>query len=149
MALIDCPECGARVSDVAPACPQCGFPVSGARADTSPDPAVAASSTTAAQPAAAASTAAPATTASKSPDDIPPLPTERSAEPFTIAGRPIPIAALLFWGGMVVGLILKAVGGFENETPLRFVPYTMIFLGILWFAVTEFSLLVRHRRRRT
>jgi hypothetical protein len=148
MALIDCPECGARVSDVAPACPQCGFPVSGARAGTGPDAEVAASGTAAAQPA-AASTSAPATTAATSPDDAAPLPTERSAEPLTIGGRPIPIAALLFWGGMVVGLILKTVGGFENETPLRFVPYTMIFLGVLWFAVTEFTLLVRHRRRRT
>src|SRR4051794_34440499 len=28
MALINCPECGARVSDRAPACPKCGCPIS-------------------------------------------------------------------------------------------------------------------------
>lgn len=27
MALIDCPECGKRISDQAPACPGCGVPV--------------------------------------------------------------------------------------------------------------------------
>ncbi len=33
MALVDCPECGKRVSTLAVACPHCGFPLSrGARA---------------------------------------------------------------------------------------------------------------------
>lgn len=27
MALIDCPECKRSISDQAPACPQCGFPM--------------------------------------------------------------------------------------------------------------------------
>lgn len=27
MALIDCPECGKKVSDMAKACPSCGYPV--------------------------------------------------------------------------------------------------------------------------
>jgi len=29
MALISCPECSHRVSDKAPACPSCGYPVAG------------------------------------------------------------------------------------------------------------------------
>ncbi len=142
MALIDCPECGARVSDAAPACPKCGYPVSamvaavpethasaGPSAGSSPSPAVAA-------------------TASSAPAEPAPLPTERSAEPFTIRGRPIPIAAVLFWGGLVVGMTLSAFPSQDGETPFRYVPYTMVFAGILWFSVTELTLLVRHRRRR-
>ncbi len=135
MALIDCPECGARVSDVAPACPQCGFPVANqVNADASPQ--------------GAASSGTSADTPATQPT-IPPLPTERSAEPFRIGGRRVPIAAILFWGGLVVGVALNAAGGGE-ETPFRYVPYTMIFLGMGWFAVTEFIMLVRgrHRRRR-
>jgi hypothetical protein len=137
MALIDCPECGARVSDAAPACPKCGFPIAArkaqptsvAQADVTP------AASAAAEP--AASSSEPAL-----------LPTERSAEPFRIAGRRVPIAAVLFWGGMVLGVILKAFAGEDGVTPYRYVPIMMILLGVLWFSVTEFTMLVRHRIRR-
>lgn len=39
MALINCPECGRQVSDSAPACPSCGFPVAEKVAATSATPA--------------------------------------------------------------------------------------------------------------
>ena len=29
MALIDCPECKRSISDQAPSCPQCGYPIKG------------------------------------------------------------------------------------------------------------------------
>ncbi|MCU9949143.1 zinc ribbon domain-containing protein [Pseudomonas solani] len=29
MALIDCPECNRSISDQAPSCPQCGYPMKG------------------------------------------------------------------------------------------------------------------------
>jgi hypothetical protein len=89
-----------------------------------------------------------ATLSSSTAAEPPPLPTERSAEPFTLAGRPIPIAAVLFWGGMVVGMILKAFAGEDGETPFRYVPYSMVLGGILWFSVTELNLLLRNRQRR-
>jgi hypothetical protein len=127
MALINCPECGAQVSDAAPACPKCGYPIATAAAS------------------AGTSATAPAAQTKAEPE---PLPTERSAEPFTIKGRRIPIAAVLFWGGLVVGMILSAFKGEDGQTPLRYIPYTMIFGGMLWFSVTEMALLLRHRRRR-
>jgi len=127
MALITCPECGAQVSDAAPACPKCGYPMASV----------------------AATTAGTATAVTEPRAEPEPLPTERSAEPFTIGGRRIPIAALLFWGGLVVGVILSAFKGEDGHTPLRYVPYAMIFAGMLWFSVTELTLLLRHRRRRS
>lgn len=142
MALIDCPECGAKVSDAAPACPKCGFPiaehVAQTTADASPDVA----------PAAPSPTASPATDSAETGSEPPLLATERSAEPFRIAGRRVPIAAVLFWGGMVIGLILKSFAGEDGVTPYRYVPITMILLGVLWFSATEFTMLVRHRIRR-
>jgi hypothetical protein len=36
MALIDCPECGHKVSTVAVACPECGYPVKASPATSSP-----------------------------------------------------------------------------------------------------------------
>jgi hypothetical protein len=133
MALINCPECGAQISDQAPTCPQCGFPIAPAAHD-------------AGAPVAQAAAAGGAGSA----QDVPPLPTERSAEPFRIAGRRVPIAALLFWGGMVVGILLKygIFGGGDVPAPLRYVPYFMLFGGVLWFAVTEFTMIIRNRKRR-
>jgi hypothetical protein len=126
MALITCPECGAEVSDAAPACPKCGYPVATAT------PAGSGASATIAEPRA----------------EPEPLATERSAEPFTFHGRRIPIAGLLFWGGLVVGVILSAFKGQDGQTPFRYIPYVMIFGGMLWFSVTELTLLIRHRKRR-
>ena len=31
MALIECPECGAKISDAAEACPKCAYPISSSR----------------------------------------------------------------------------------------------------------------------
>jgi hypothetical protein len=134
MALITCPECGAQVSDAAPACPQCGYPVA----------------TAAAIPAGSAGVAAAPAAAAERRVEPEPLPTERSAEPFTIGGRPVPVAFLLFWGGLIVGVVLKyaVFGGDEVPAPLRYVPFFMIFAGMLWFSVTELWLLLRHRKRR-
>ena len=39
MALIDCPECGHKVSTVAVACPECGYPVKGRPVTSVPAPA--------------------------------------------------------------------------------------------------------------
>ncbi|MCG6941861.1 MAG: zinc ribbon domain-containing protein [Thiohalocapsa sp.] len=132
MPLITCPECGAQVSDAAPACPKCGYPVAAAVA------------------AAGAESAVANVRATEPRTDPEPLPTERSAEPFTFQGRRIPIAGLLFWGGMVVGVILKfgVFGGGEVPKQLRYIPYFMIFSGMLWFSVTELYLLIRYRIRR-
>ena len=142
MALIDCPECGDRVSDSAPACPKCGFPIAANIAKTS---ASEPSETSAAPSVAATPTPPEATTAATEP---PLLPTERSAEPFRIAGRRIPIAALLFWGGITVGVLLRYVAGDEAAETYKYVPYSMIFLGMLWFAATEFVMLIRYRQRK-
>jgi hypothetical protein len=32
---------------------------------------------------------------------------------------------------------------------LRYLPYLMIFTGMLWFSVTEFTMLIRNRVRRS
>lgn len=134
MALIQCPECGGSVSDRAPTCPHCGFPLA------APEPA----------PIAAAAPGAddgPAATA-------PTRPPIELVEPWRprLAGRRIPIAMLLFWGGMVVGMILKfwappVVEGAEPE-PWRIIPWAMIWIGVLWFAINEFIAIMRNRARR-
>jgi hypothetical protein len=139
MALIDCPECGAKVSDKAPTCPHCGVVIAG---------------TSDARPAETKTQASAlvAESASAQPDydpNPPPLATERSAEPFRIAGRRVPIAALLFWGGMVIGVILSMTVPNYREMSLRYLPYLMIFTGMLWFSVTEFTMLIRNRVRRS
>jgi len=70
---------------------------------------------------------------------------------FSLAGRRIPIAAILFWGGMVVGIMMKYMvppdPGAEPELWRR-LPWAMIWIGILWFAVTEFTALIRNKKRR-
>jgi hypothetical protein len=150
MALIDCPECGARVSDAAPACPKCGFPIAAHKAQPTPvaEPDVASAAPSLAASPTASPTASTATESAAASSEPPLLSTERSAEPFRIAGRRVPIAAVLFWGGMVLGLILKAFAGEDGVTPYRYVPITMILLGVLWFSVTEFTMIIRHRMRR-
>jgi hypothetical protein len=138
MALINCPECNGQVSDRAPVCPHCGFPLNAV-----------AESAGAAAPAAAAT--ATATSAAPSMD------TESHFEPgepwrLRLAGRPVPVAMLLFWGGMVVGVIFKfwlpEVPEGAEAPAWRAVPWAMIWLGVLWFAVTEFAGLLRARARR-
>jgi len=140
MALIDCPECGAKISERAPTCPQCGFPIATESSDLS---------TASAEPMAEAKDADP-TPAAASATEPAPLPTERSAEPFSLAGRPLPIAFLLFWGGMVLGVVLKfaVFGGDQVPKPFSYIPYLMVFGGVLWFSVTEFTMLIRNRKRR-
>ncbi len=135
MALIDCPECGAQVSDRAPTCPHCGVPIASGATSTQP------SSATAAQ----GSVAEPAS-ANRLDASI-----HDTVEPFRLrlAGRPLPIAGLLFWGGMVVGLVLKAIAppsDPETETEFwRYLPWLMIWCGVLWFAVTEFGALIKNK----
>ncbi|MFP4062064.1 MAG: zinc ribbon domain-containing protein [Halochromatium sp.] len=144
MALIDCPECGGQVSDRAPTCPHCGVPIASsaeARGGAQPE-----------QPsqAAIASASAAAPAAANALDASP----YDSVEPFRIrlAGRPLPIAGLLFWGGMVVGIMLKYLvppSEPEGETEFwRYLPWLMIWLGVLWFAVTEFGALIKHKLNR-
>jgi hypothetical protein len=130
MALITCPECGAQVSDAANACPKCGFPIANIAA------------------AQVATAPAESMVAAEALTEPALLPTERSAEPLRFMGRRIPIAALLFWGGMTLGVVLSMFKGEDGSTPLRYIPYTMIFAGMLWFSVTELSLLLKHRKRR-
>lgn len=142
MALIDCPECGAKVSESAPACPKCGFPIAAHIAKTASR-----EQSEATAPASVAATSAPSEAPSP-PTEPPLLPTERSAEPLRIAGRRIPIAALLFWGGITVGVVLRYGAGDEAAETYKYVPYSMIFLGMFWFAATEFIMLIRHRQRR-
>jgi ribosomal protein L40E len=148
MALIDCPECGAKISERAPTCPKCGFPIAVAGGDPATRAEPMAADTMSDAPASAAPDAT--TTHATPATDPPPLPTERSAEPIRIGGRRIPIAALLFWGGMVLGVVLKfgVFGGGEVPKPYSYAPYLMLFGGVLWFSVTEFTMLVRNRRRR-
>ncbi|WP_462321298.1 zinc ribbon domain-containing protein [Halochromatium sp.] len=157
MALIDCPECGRQVSDRAPTCPQCGVPIAipasapGAAATAAAAPANAAvlgdSHSLHAQESAAASspTTETDTAASK----------HETVEPFRIriAGRPVPVAGILFWGGMVLGMGLKYLlpptAEAEAEPEIwRVVPWVMIWCGVLWFAVTEFGALLKSKLSR-
>lgn len=76
---------------------------------------------------------------------------QATVEPFKvrIAGRPIPIAAILFWGGMLFGVILKyGVPLAPDAEPeiWRRLPWVMIWVGVLWFAVTEFIALMMQKR---
>lgn len=146
MALIDCPECGGQVSDRAPTCPHCGVPVANA-AGSAASSQSASAGPDAADPTQAFSPAtAPAVAAGSA------APTTETIEPFRfrLAGRPIPVAGLLFWGGMVVGVILKFAfpPAADAEPELwRRVPWAMIWVGVLWFAVTEFTALMRNKLR--
>jgi hypothetical protein len=144
MALIDCPECGGQVSDRAPTCPHCGVPIAAAAGTTATASAVA--DTTPDQPAAAESPSASAAFKESFSPQV------QEVQPFRprIAGRAIPIAGLLFWGGMAFGMaqhyIFRTPEG--GDSPWRTAAFVMIFAGVLWFAVTEFTALVRSRRQR-
>lgn len=141
MALIDCPECGGQVSDRAPTCPHCGVPIASS--------AKAHSGATSTQP--PSSTTAPGGVAEPASANQLDASIHDTVEPFRlrIAGRPLPIAGLLFWGGMVVGLMLKALAppsDPETETEFwRYLPWLMIWAGVLWFAVTEFGALIKNK----
>lgn len=140
MALISCPECGGQVSDRAPTCPHCGAPIAGV---------VSAAGVAQEAPAAATAPAAPAPEAASSATE------QDQFEPYRfqlrLAGRRIPVALILFWGGMVVGVAMHQMvppqEGVEPELWRR-IPYGMIFLGFLWFAVTELYEALRNRRLR-
>lgn len=136
MALIDCPECGGQVSDRAPTCPHCGVPI------------VAATTATAHQQ--PASPEGPAREPSAVTDPSVELTKHETVEPFKLrlAGRPIPVAAVLFWGGMVLGVIIKYAFPQAPDTEpevWRRLPWAMIWLGVLWFAVTEFGALMKQK----
>lgn len=147
MALIDCPECGGQVSDRAPTCPHCGVPIAVASASSAPNAAAGTTLETASGPSAGVATTSP--TAFQ--DSF--TPQVQEVEPFKLrlAGRPIPIAGLLFWGGMVVGMIMSYVfpsqEGVEPEL-WRYIPWLMIWGGVLWFAINELTALIRSRSRR-
>lgn len=145
MALIDCPECGGQVSDRAPACPHCGVPIADG-VGIGPASGSAAGGT--GQSSVAASDAYPA-----SQPHIETATPAEVVEPFRfrLAGRPIPVAGTLFWGGMVVGIIIKFLAPIEPDAEpelWRRLPWLMIWAGVLWFAVTEFGALIRNRLRK-
>jgi hypothetical protein len=78
---------------------------------------------------------------------------QQSVEPFRLrlAGRPIPVAGILFWGGMVLGMGLKFVLPPMPEGEAEFwrsLPWVMIWCGVLWFAVTEFGALMKNKLSR-
>jgi hypothetical protein len=141
MALIVCPECGGQVSDRAPTCPHCGVPIVAATATPAPEDA--------SESAASESTSGSKASAAYKETFSPQI---QEIEPWKprLGGRRIPVAFLLFWGGMVFGVIQHfafpvAAGG---DSLMRTVAFYMIFAGVLWFAVTEFIALVRSRRLR-
>lgn len=122
MALIHCPECAGTVSDQAPVCPHCGFPLAG--------------------PVAAAPNAASAdegTASGISLDD--PSKDSYPGKPYHWSDR-VPVAFLLFWGGMLVG-VMGSGGTMENltgsgvqaadRTPIGWIAWGMVIGGILWF----------------
>lgn len=135
MALIACPECGAQVSDRAPSCPHCGVPI--AATSTPPAPRASAQAVGAADP------------------DQEPVSRFADVElvrpfAFRIAGRRVPMALLLFWGGMTVGIIMKTVmpvAEGEESPAWRVIPWLLIWAGVLWFAITEGIAAFINRRR--
>ncbi|MBK5929201.1 zinc ribbon domain-containing protein [Halochromatium salexigens] len=143
MALIDCPECGGQVSDRAPTCPHCGVPIA-----NSANASIGAKSEQRTQTATAPmNTAEPAASNTVDASDSS---LHETVEPFKLrlAGRPIPIAGILFWGGMVVGIIMRYMFPPEPDAELeiwRRVPWLMIWAGVLWFAVTEFGALIKNK----
>lgn len=148
MALIECPECGGQVSDRAPACPHCGVPIANS-ASTGANPTAAPSNTDQANtdhggPSSASAQANPAAVDAGPAKPIEPL-------RLRLAGRPIPVAGVLFWGGMVVGITIKFMFPPEPDTEpelWRRLPWLMIWAGVFWFAVTEFGALIRNRLRK-
>ncbi len=153
MALIDCPECGSQVSDRAPTCPHCGVPIALAANAPNATAAAAAPRADAAEQEDANSARAQEAATASPPTSETYASRHESVEPFKlrIAGRPIPIAAILFWGGMVLGMGLKYLfpPAAEAEPELwRRLPWFMIWAGVLWFAVTEFGALMKSKLSR-
>jgi hypothetical protein len=123
MALIQCPECNGNVSDQAPTCPHCGFPLSN-------------------QTAAATATPPSATTDQPSPEISPEALTGYPGKPYHWSDR-IPVAFLLFWGGMLMGAMMGSGDIVESlegngiqaaeRTPVGWLAWAMIIGGVLWF----------------
>ncbi len=126
MALIQCPECDGKVSDQAPVCPHCGFPLGG-------------------QPVATQATGASIASETHmgagegiSHDALPGYP----GKPFHWTDR-VPVAFLLFWGGMLVGVMgggtdmvesLSGGGvGVSERTTIGWLAWGMVIGGIVWF----------------
>lgn len=152
MALIDCPECGSQVSDRAPTCPHCGVPI--ATPAGAPNAAAVAGATRTDAPTQRNTSSGQAheSAAATLPTTEPQASASRheTVEPFKlrIAGRPIPIAAMLFWGGMVLGMAFRYLfpPAAEAEPEMwRRLPWVMIWGGVLWFAVTEFGALIKSK----
>jgi hypothetical protein len=101
-------------------------------------------------PAAAAAAPSPHGDAAKPIVESDLTPHIQAHQPFRprIAGRPIPIAALLFWGGMVLGVIQRYAFNIGADSPLRYIPFLMIIFGVLWFAFVEGVAAVRSYRAR-
>lgn len=128
MALIQCPECDGKVSDQAPACPHCGFPLAGAAASTSATAAASASLATA--------DASGISQQTLSENAYP-------GKPFHWSDR-IPVAFLLFWGGLLIGTIFGGSGDMaeslagqgvqaEERTAIGRLAWAMVIAGIIWF----------------
>jgi hypothetical protein len=136
MALIQCPECEGKVSDQAPVCPHCGFPLAGPAAAT---------------PAAATAMASGGTSGI-------------SEEPLTEAAYPgkpyhwsdrIPVAFILFWGGMLIGVMggggdmVDSLQGngiqAEERTLIGWLAWGMVIGGIVWFVGKNFLAFLHFR----
>ncbi|MBB1125333.1 zinc ribbon domain-containing protein [Thiospirillum jenense] len=129
MALMKCPECGGQVSDQARNCPHCGFPIAEGATGIA---------TTA--PAATSAMNAPAAT----------KPTLKLA-PRALWQR-VSWSFVLFWGGMIVGVMGSDVignmqaGGVTSDHRTLFgkIGWVMIFAGIGLFLYNE----IRDYRRK-
>jgi len=120
MALIKCPECKGKISSRAPTCPHCGFPL------IEPPPPVIVH---------AATSVAPSTPEVPSAPRVPPPPLHWTDR--------VPLAFLLFWGGLVIGTIgggnnmvdALSKGGIQPEERnfFGFIAWVMMFSGIIWF----------------
>ncbi|WPL14109.1 MULTISPECIES: zinc ribbon domain-containing protein [Thiorhodovibrio] len=127
MALIQCPECEGKVSDQAPVCPHCGFPL---RSDTGSS---SSSSSALADP--AHSSEEGSASPQLSPNAYP-------GKPYHWSDR-IPVAFILFWGGMLVGVMgsngdmvdsLQGNGIQASErTPIGWLAWAMVIGGVIWF----------------
>lgn len=132
MALIQCPECEGKVSDQAPVCPHCGFPL----IQTS-------------------------TTPNTTPTDQPANRTPQLS-PHAYPGKPyhwsdrVPVALLLFWGGLLVGIIggggdiVDSLGGTgvqaAERTPIGWLAWAMVVAGAIWFVAKNVLAFLHYRR---
>ena len=123
MALIQCPECEGKVSDQAPVCPHCGFPLAG--------PAAAAPASESMAPGAASGISQEGLSKSAYP-----------GKPHHWSDR-IPVAFILFWGGMLIGVMggggdmTESLSGHgvqvAERTTIGWLAWGMVIGGILWF----------------